>query len=87
MSTPDASQFVLKKQYQAIQRRDQTPQPKGITRLSLFVPPTSGLPNFLASFSTKDVSLRRQAITNFSTGLGFKSRALPHSSGGRLGGY
>jgi hypothetical protein len=84
--TPDASQFILKKQYQAIQRREQTPHDKGITRLSLFVPPTSGLPNFLASFSTKNISLLRHPLVNFSTGLGYKSRALPQT-GGRLGVY
>jgi hypothetical protein len=86
MSTPDASQFVLKKQYQAIQRRQQTPQPKGITRVSLYVPPTSGLPDFLGSFSTKNVSLLRHPLTNFSTGLGYKSKT-PGWSGPRLGGY
>ena len=75
--TPDASQFILKKQYQAIQRREQTPHDKGITRLSLYVPPTSGLPDFLASFSNKNVSLLRHPLTNFSTGLGYKSRTVP----------
>jgi len=84
--TPDASQFILKKQYQAIQRREQTPHSKGITRLSLYVPPTSGLPDFLASFSNKNVSLLRHPLVNFSTGLGYKSRALPQT-GGRLGVY
>lgn len=86
MSTPDASQFALKKKYQAIQRREQTSHDKGITRLSLFVPPTSGLPNFLASVSTKNISLLRHPLTNFSTGLGYKSRS-PLQSGGRLGVY
>ena len=75
--TPDASQFILKKQYQAIQRREQTSHDKGITRLSLYVPPTSGVPNFLASFSNKNVSLLRHPLTNFSTGLGYKSRTVP----------
>jgi hypothetical protein len=84
--TPDASQFILKKQYQAIQRREQTPHDKGITRLSLYVPPTSGLPDFLASFSNKNVSLLRHPLTNFSTGLGYKSRTNPQT-GGRLGFY
>jgi hypothetical protein len=86
MSTPDASQFALKKKYQAIQRREQTPHIKGITRLSLYVPPTSGLPDFLSSFSTKNISLLRRPLTNFSTGLGYKSRALAQT-GGRLGVY
>ena len=75
--TPDASQFVLKKRYQAIQRREQNPHEKGITRLSLYVPPTSGLPDFLASFSNKNVFLLRHPLTNFSTGLGYKSRTVP----------
>jgi len=77
--TPDASQFILKKQYQAIQRREQTPQLKGITRLSLYVPPTSGLPDFLASFSSKNISLLRHPLVNFSTGLGYKSRTVPYT--------
>lgn len=77
--TPDASQFILKKQYQAIQRREQTPHDKGITRLSLYVPPTSGLPNFLASFSSKNISLLRHPLVNFSTGLGYKSRTVPYT--------
>jgi len=86
MSTPDASQFALKKKYQAIQRREQTSQPKRITRLSLYVPPTSGLPDFLASVTSKNSSLLRHPLTNFSTGLGYKSRA-PLQSGGKLGVY
>jgi hypothetical protein len=77
--TPDASQFILNRQYQAIQRRQQTPHQKGITRLSLYVPPTSGLPNFLASFSNKRISLLSQPLVNFPTGLVFKSRALPQT--------
>ena len=86
MSTPDASQFILKKQYQAIQRRQQTSHEKGITRLFLYVPPTSGLPNFLASVTSKDIQLLRRPLVNFSTGLGYKSRALPQT-GGELGVY
>jgi len=75
--TPDASQFILNKRYQAIQRREQTPHTKGITRLSLYVPPTTGLPNFLASFSNKNISLLTRPLVNFSTGLGYKSRTVP----------
>jgi len=75
--TPDASQFILNRQYQAIQRREQTPHQKGITRLSLYVPPTTGLPNFLASFSTKNISLLRRPLVNFPTGLVFKPRTVP----------
>lgn len=77
--TPDASQFILKKQYQAIQRREQTSHTKGITRLSLYVPPTSGLPNFLATVTNKNISLLTHPLTNFSTGKGYKSRALPQT--------
>jgi hypothetical protein len=77
--TPDASQFILRKQYQAIQRREQTPHQKGITRLSLYVPPTTGLPNFLASVTLKNISLLRHPLVNFPTGLVFKSRALPQT--------
>jgi hypothetical protein len=79
MSTPDASQFILRKQYQAIQRRQQTPHVKGITRLSLYVPPTSGLPKFLATVTNKNLSLRREALVNFPTSLLYKSRALPQT--------
>uniref|UniRef100_A0A6C0HG80 Uncharacterized protein n=1 Tax=viral metagenome TaxID=1070528 RepID=A0A6C0HG80_9ZZZZ len=79
MSTPDASQFILKKQYQAIQRREQTPHEKGITRLSLYVPPTTSLNNFLTSFSTKNIYLQRHPLVNFSTGLGYKSRTVPYT--------
>jgi len=75
--TPDASQFVMKKRYQAIQRREQEPHEKGITRLSLYVPPTSGLPNFLASVTTKNISLLRHPLVNFPTGLVFKPRTVP----------
>jgi hypothetical protein len=77
--TPDASQFILKKQYQAVQRREQMPHEKGITRLSLYVPPTTGLNNFLTSFSTKNIYLLRRPLVNFSTGIGYKSRALPQT--------
>jgi hypothetical protein len=86
MSTPDASQFVLKRQYQAIQRRQQTGQQKGITRLSLYVPPTSGLPTFLASVTSKNISLLSHPLVNFPTGSVYKSRAVPRT-GGRLGFY
>jgi hypothetical protein len=77
--TPDASQFILRKQYQAIQRREQTPHDKGITRLSLYVPPITGLPDFLASFSNKNISLLTHPLVNFSTGKGYKSRAVPRT--------
>jgi hypothetical protein len=86
MSTPDASQFIRKTQYQAIQRRQQIADDKGITRLSLYVPPTSGLPTFLASVTSKNISLLTRPLVNFSTGLGYKSRAPPQT-GGRLGFY
>ena len=77
MSTPDASQFILKKQYQAIQRRQQTAQPKGITHLSVRIPPTTGLPTFLASVTTKNIHLLRYPLVNFPTGLFLKSRTVP----------
>jgi hypothetical protein len=86
MSTPDASQFILRKQYQAIQRRQQTPHDKGITRLSLYVPPTSGLPVFLASVTSKNISLLTHPLANFPTGVVYKPRALART-GGRLGFY
>ena len=77
MSTPDASQFIRKRQYQASQRRELTSHPKGITRLSLYVPPTSGLPDFLAAFSRKNISLLRHPLVNFPTGSVYKSRTVP----------
>jgi len=75
MSTPDASQFILKKQYQAIQRRQQTAQPKGITHLSVRIPPTTGLPTFLASVTTKNIHLLRYPLVNYYTGLGYKPKS------------
>jgi len=77
MSTPDASQFILKKQYQAIQRRQQTAQPKGLTHLSVRVPTTTGLPIFLPSMTTKNISLLRHPLVNFPTGIVSKAKSLP----------
>ena len=54
MPTPDASQFTQKKKFAAIITRQQTGGPKLVNNhLHQYVPRTSGLVDFLPSFTNK----------------------------------
>jgi len=54
MPTPDASQFTQRSRYSAVNKRAVTGGPKLIdNHLYQYVPPVSGLPDFLPSFSNK----------------------------------
>jgi len=58
MPTPDASAFTRQSKYNAIQERGigSNRSQKVITHLYQYVPPTTGLPDFLPSFTNKFVS-------------------------------
>lgn len=74
MSTPDASQFTQKKRYQAFLGHKQGGGPKQITHLYAPFPSTTGLPDFLPSFSGKRAQPVRNVPINFITGLQYKTR-------------
>ena len=70
MPTPDASQFTQMKKYQAVNDRKITGGPKLNTHLYSFVPNTTGLPDFLPSFTNKVTSAFPTYIPkNILTGL------------------
>jgi hypothetical protein len=55
MPTPDASQYIQKRKFQAIQDRKITGGPKLNTHLYAYVPPVTMLRDFLPSFTNKFV--------------------------------
>ena len=59
MPTPDASAFTRQAKFNAIQERGigTNGTQKVITHLYQYVPRTSGLPDFLPSFTNKNVTL------------------------------
>jgi len=77
MSTPDASQFIQQKKFQAVQRRLLTYSPKVITHLYSHVPTISALLDFLPSFSNKRTNTRTFTHINLKTGIQLKSRKVP----------
>ena len=78
MSTPDASQFIQFKKFNAIQQRGLIPDRKTITHLYQPVPTASALTNFLASFSTKYTpEVRLPSRPNYNTAPKVKTGATP----------
>lgn len=65
MPTPDASQFTQMKKFKAIQGRGLVDKSvRSITHLYQPVPSTSGLTDFLPSFSNKNVSPVKFTLTH-----------------------
>jgi hypothetical protein len=78
MPTPDASQFIQFKKFQAIQKRGLVPTPKSITHLYQPVPTASAVTDFLASFSTKYTPNLLIAVRpNYNTAPKVKTGATP----------
>lgn len=77
MPTADASQFIQKKKFQAVQNRALTSGPKLITHLYTFVPRASGLVDFLPSFTNKNSNPKTFTTINIKTGIQIKSRKVP----------
>jgi len=79
MSTPDASQFIQMKKFNAIQQRGLVASKKVITHLYQPVPTASAIKNkFLASFSTKNTrELRIAARPNYNTAPKVKTGDTP----------
>jgi hypothetical protein len=68
MPTPDASQFTQMKKFQAIERRVPGITDKIVTHLYQPVVSTTGLPDFLPSFTNKFVGPKSYSRINVSTG-------------------
>ena len=71
MPTPDASQFTQKKKFNALQERSGYPTNQGVkynSHLYQYVPTTSGLSDFLPSFSNKFVQPKTYTPLGVPTG-------------------
>jgi hypothetical protein len=77
MPTPDASQFIQKQKFSAIQKRAVTGGPKLITHLYSPVPRTTALTDFLPSIVNKNTRPRTFTPINLKTGIQLKSRVVP----------
>jgi hypothetical protein len=77
MSTPDASQFIQRQKFHAIQKRAVTGGPKLITHLYSPVPRTSALSDFLPSMTNKNTVPKTFSFINLKTGIQLKSRKVP----------
>ena len=77
MPTPDASQFIQRNKFKAVQNRALTAGPKLITHLYTFVPRASALVDFLPSFSNKRIVSKTFTPINLKTGIQLKSRKVP----------
>ena len=77
MSTPDASQFIQRQKFHAIQKRQVTGGPKLITHLYSPVPRTSALSDFLPSLTNKTTKPKTFTPINLKTGIQLKSRKVP----------
>ena len=77
MSTPDASQFVQKQRFNAVQKREITGGPKLITQLYSPVPRTTALTNFLPSITNKNTRPTTFTPINLKTGIQLKFRVVP----------
>jgi hypothetical protein len=82
MPTPDASQFTQMKKLQAVERRVPGISDKIITHLYQPVNMSSGLPDFLPSFSNKFVQPSKYTPIGVSTG----PQAKPKVPGGNVWG-
>ena len=83
MPTPDASQFTQKKKLQAIADRGLVDRSnKSITHLYQYVPTTSGLPDFLPSFTNKITHPLKVTRINFDTTPKAKRGGVPSCSQG-----
>ena len=72
MPTPDASQYVQKMRFQAVQGRKATGGPKLNTHLYAYVPPVTMLREFLPSFRNKFTS--GPGYTRFSSPTGVQKK-------------
>lgn len=77
MPTPDASQFIQKQKFHAIQKRQITGGPKLITHLYSPVPRTTALTDFLPSITNKNTRPTTFTRINLKTGIQLKSRVVP----------
>jgi hypothetical protein len=77
MPTPDASQFIQRQKFHAIQKRAVTGGLKLITHLYSPVPRTSALIDFLPSLTNNNTLSRTFTPINLKTGIQLKSRVVP----------
>jgi hypothetical protein len=83
MPTPDASQFIQMKKYQAIDKRgSDTRSPKKITHLYNWVPSATHIKNFLPSFSNKKTTGSKFFPINYNTARKSKTPGVGVCSAG-----
>jgi hypothetical protein len=83
MPTPDASQFIQMKKYQAINGRGlDTGSPKKTTHLYNWVPSATLSKDFLPSFSNKITSGSKFIPINYNTARKFKTPGIGMSNPG-----